>query len=146
MTRDFDTAYDPRLVGMVLGALVLPWILIANDARSQPVPREMWWTIAGVTLFILTLLRVTAWPVRYVIDDEVLVVRSGFITYRIVLGSIVRVEPSRSWLSSPAWSLDRLRIVFRAGRGLETALMISPKDKDAFIASLEAVAGRSLRA
>lgn len=144
MSRSFETAYDKRLVGLVVAAIVVPWILLAVDARQHEVPVEVWWMVAGITLFVVTLMRVTAWPVRYEIDDDILRVRSGFITYRIVLGSIVRVESTRSLLSAPAWSLDRLRLVFRAGRGIETALMVSPADKTGFVSALEQACGHSL--
>lgn len=144
MSRSFGTAYDKWLVGLVIAAVVVPWALLIVDARQTDVPVEVWWMVAGITLFVVTLMRVTAWPVRYEIDDELLRVRSGLITYRIVLGSIVRVEPTRSLISSPAWSLDRLRVVFLAGRGIETALMVSPADKAGFLRALEDACGRSL--
>ena len=144
MFRSFETAYDKRLVGLFVAALVVPWVLLFSDARSHEVPATVWWAVGGVSLFVITLIRVTAWPVEYAIEDDVLRIRSGFVSYRIVLGSIVRVEPTRSILSAPAWSLDRLRIVFRAGKGLETALMISPADKKEFVHALEEACGRPL--
>lgn len=145
MVREFETAYDRRLVGVVIAAFVLPWILLANDAMNGQLPPDVIWAVIGATLFTAVLIRTMAWPVRYVIDGDVLVVRSGFVKYRIVIGSILRIEPTRSVLSSPAWSLDRIRVFFRVGGGLESSIMISPADRDGFLAALEQAAGRSFR-
>ena len=144
--KTHTTAYDAWLVLLVLAALVVPWVLLAWQAQSQAVPTSVWWSMIGINLFVLGLLRATAWPVSYTIDGEMLIVRSGLVKIRIVLGSIVRVEPTRSPLSSPAWSLDRLRIVFRTGQTTEGAVLISPHDKRSFLAELETACGRTLGA
>lgn len=72
-----------------------------------------------------------AWPTEYVLAPEDLQIRSGFIRYRVPYGEIDLVQPSRSPLSAPAWSLDRLEIKY--GR---KAIMISPEDKGAFLSDL----------
>jgi hypothetical protein len=144
LTRSYPTAYDTWLVALVVAALVVPWILILVDDDVQPVPTSMWLLLGGTTVLVVALLRFFAWPVRYTIDDDVLIVRSGWIRYRIVLGSIVRVERSRSPVSSPAWSLKRLRVIFRTGRNMNSELLISPRDRDRFVAELEEACGRPL--
>jgi len=144
LTRTHPTAYDAWLVALVVAALVVPWILILVDDDVRPVPTSMWLLLGGTTALVVALLRGFAWPVRYTIDDDVLIVRSGLIRYRIVLGSIVRVEWSHSPVSSPAWSLKRLRVVFRTGRNINSELLISPRDREEFLADLEQACGRSL--
>ena len=145
MPRTFPTAHDSWLVLLVFAAIAVPWILLVWQAQSTPIPMSAWLSVAGVNVFVLALLRLSAWPVDYTIDDGLLVVRSGLIKYRVVLGSIVRVEPTRSPLSSPAWSLDRLRVVFRTGETSEGALLLSPADKAGFVRALEEACGRELR-
>jgi len=62
-----------------------------------------------------------------------LLVRSGPFRWRVPIADIVRITPTTNALSSPALSLDRLRIEY--GRG--SAIMISPRDKDQFLRDLE---------
>ena len=78
-------------------------------------------------------------PMRYGISADALVVRHGLVRQRIALGKITEVFPTRNPLSSPALSLDRLHVRF--GAGLLKSTMISPVDKEAFLAELAARAG-----
>jgi hypothetical protein len=73
-------------------------------------------------------------PMRYGMDERTLVVRYGLVRTRIALTDIVEVRPTRNPLSSPALSLDRLRIRF--GEGFTRAIMISPRERDAFMTEL----------
>lgn len=78
-------------------------------------------------------------PMRYGIDSAHVVVRHGVVRQRIALGDILEVESTRSPLSSPALSLDRVRITF--GRGFFKSAMISPAAKVEFLAELAQRAG-----
>lgn len=71
---------------------------------------------------------------HYTLTDSTLQVRSGPFRWRIPLSEINGIEHTRSPLSSPALSLDRLQISY--GRG--SLLMISPRDRDAFMRELAA--------
>jgi membrane protein YdbS with pleckstrin-like domain len=82
---------------------------------------------AGIPLWIFA-------TTQYVLSKESLVVRSGPFRWSIPLAEIKSVTPTRNPLSSPALSLDRLRIEYGQGR----AVMISPSDKTAFLRVLEA--------
>ena len=73
-------------------------------------------------------------PMRYGIAEDVIVVRHGVVRQKVVLRDITEVEPSRSPLSSPALSLDRLNIKF--GEGFFKSVMVSPKDKSGFLDEL----------
>ncbi|MBL8365864.1 MAG: PH domain-containing protein [Comamonas sp.] len=66
---------------------------------------------------------------NYTFTAEELLVRSGPFRWRITLSEVREVSPSRSWISSPALSLDRLRIGYGAGRGI----LVSPREKQRFI-------------
>jgi hypothetical protein len=78
-------------------------------------------------------------PMRYGITDEHIVVRHGLVRQKIPLADITEVSPTRSALSSPALSLDRLDIRF--GEGFFKHAMISPADKEAFLTELAQRAG-----
>ena len=56
------------------------------------------------------------------------------------MNEIKTVTPTSNPLSSPALSLDRLQINY----GRWGSIMISPKDKEAFIQDLEKRCGKSL--
>lgn len=97
-----------------------------------------------VTVLILASLLIAAlvaWiilGIRYVVDREWLRIVAGPFRWRIRLTDIVAVEASRSPLSSPAASLDRLRIRY----GKRRRILVSPADREGFLRAI----GRPLRA
>jgi hypothetical protein len=72
---------------------------------------------------------------HYTLEGAALVIRASFFRWRVPLAAIDSIEPSRSPLSGPACSLDRLQIRYGARR-----ILISPEDKTGF---LHAVAARA---
>jgi hypothetical protein len=84
------------------------------------------WTAIGFVLL----------PCDYTLEEERLVVRSGLVKWRIPYRDIRRVYPTRNPLSSPAWSLDRIAIVYG-----KACVMVSPKDKVGFATELMRRAG-----
>lgn len=94
---------------------------------------------ANVLIALFVLLTACALPLwllastYYRIDASALVVRSGPFRWTVPFSDIRNVQPSRSVLSSPALSLDRIRIDYGAGR----TLLVSPKDREAFLAAIE---------
>ena len=69
---------------------------------------------------------------RYAIGAQDLLILSGPATWRVPLREIRNVSRSRSLLSAPALSLDRLRIDFGAGRWC----LVSPADREGFLRAL----------
>lgn len=63
-----------------------------------------------------------------------LLVRCGPFRWKIPISEITSVTPTGSVLSSPALSLDRIRIEYGTSR---REIMISPRDKEGFLAALE---------
>ena len=68
----------------------------------------------------------------YKLNPGVLLVRCGPFTFNVPLEEITSITSSTSVLSSPALSLDRLRIHYGQGK----SLMISPRDKEKFLRDL----------
>ncbi len=62
------------------------------------------------------------------------IARSSFLTWRVPIAKIRSITPTRSALSSPALSLDRLRIIYDGGQ-----IMVSPAEKGRFISALRSV-------
>jgi hypothetical protein len=78
-----------------------------------------------------------AWTVRsthYTLTDDALLVRSGLLSWCIKLHDITQILPTRAARSSPALSLDRLRIEYDRGR----SLMISPLEQAKFLRDFSA--------
>lgn len=68
----------------------------------------------------------------YVVEHGNLRIRSGPLRWSIALSDITSVEPSRAWWSSPALSLDRLKISYGNGKHI----LVSPLDKTKFLTAI----------
>ncbi len=89
-----------------------------------------------VSIVYFGILILLAYPVHYEITTTTLEIRSGILLHcKIPLSSIELVVPTRSPLSSPAWSLDRLKIDY-IKNSKKRVIMISPKDKKTFLLEL----------
>ena len=66
---------------------------------------------------------------HYEISESQLIIRSGPFEWVVDRDSIQSIEPSRSVLSSPALSLDRLEIRYASGK----TILVSPEDKAGFL-------------
>jgi hypothetical protein len=77
---------------------------------------------------IVWLLRTT----DYTLSDSDLRIRSGPFGWRVSLADITSLTPTRNPLSSPALSLDRLRIQYG-----HRSIMISPEDREGFLRELD---------
>lgn len=75
----------------------------------------------------------------YTLSNMTLLVKSGPFKWQVPIAEIKSVTPTSNPLSSPALSLDRLRIEYGRGK----SIMISPKNKDQFIQDLEALREKS---
>lgn len=105
------------LVGVLAAGSVLPW------------PVAFLMLVLGCVLPVW-LLASTA----YTLNDTELVVRAGPFKWRVPIHEIRSVTPTRSALSSPALSLDRLCIEYCDSR----SIMVSPRNRDGFLLELEA--------
>ncbi len=98
-----------------------------------------WWYGA---LFAVLAIGLPAWVLlatHYTFERRELLVRSGPFRWRIPVAEITNIKPTSNPLSSPALSLDRLRIEYGRGRWI----MVSPHDKEGFLREVEARRGRS---
>ena len=80
------------------------------------------------------------WPIfstRYKVDADTLLVQSMLFKWRIPLLQIQKVTATDHSVSSPALSLDRLKIDYEQ-RGQTKSVLVSPKDKARFCQALQA--------
>jgi hypothetical protein len=116
-------------LGLVL--LVAPAISLVGWVAAAD--SERWAASMGLLVLAAVYLGLL-FPMKYGLTDTHLVVRHGLVRQKIELAKITSVEPTRSPLSSPALSLDRLRITF--GAGFFKKVMISPAAKQEFLVEL----------
>ncbi|MBW7902463.1 MAG: PH domain-containing protein [Rhodocyclaceae bacterium] len=118
-----------------LGVMAASVLASINVIVTDSSPTWLWWTALltagiGVGLPLWLLL-----GTDYALDAKHLHIKSGPFRWQVAIADITRITPSSSPLSSPALSLDRLRIDY--GRG--ASIMISPRDKERFIREIEAL-------
>lgn len=100
---------------------------------------------AAFTIVVLAGVGAVVVPIRYTIGASELVVRAGVMRIRIPLDRIRRVHRSRSLISSPALSLDRLAVEYRGGPHSRPTVYISPERQEEFVRELADAAGLELR-
>lgn len=132
MGKRFASKVDGWLIPvMVLSVTGLVAALIAVMIEDVP------WTIrillAGVTVGVTVLLFAVFKYTYYIVDGGTLRIVSGPFRWKIPVTNIVDITPSRNPLSSPALSLDRLKI--RSGK--KKFVLVSPEDKAGFIRAIE---------
>jgi hypothetical protein len=69
----------------------------------------------------------------YTITPDRLFIRCGPFTFPVTLHGIDSITPTRSPWSSPACSLDRLKVVYGLSR---QSIMVSPADKSGFLSAI----------
>lgn len=69
---------------------------------------------------------------HYTVDHGLLRIAAGPFRWKLQIDQITSVEPTRNPLSSPALSLDRLRIRYGKGR----QILVSPADQSGFLRAL----------
>ena len=104
-------------------------IVTVSDGSAAAWPMAAFIAVIGVGLPIWLLL-----STRYTLEPRQLRVQSGPFKWHIKVADITSITPSSNALSSPALSLDRLRIDYGSGR----SLMISPRNKEQFLRDIEA--------
>lgn len=132
MASVYRSKVDVWLI-VVLGFAMLAALYSAGQTMFSNTPGA----VAIAVLVAAVGVGLPAWlllSTRYTLDASRLLVQSGPFKWTIALADIKNITPSNNPLSSPALSLDRLRIEYGKGR----ALMISPKDKAQFLLDMEA--------
>ncbi len=124
----FRSKVDALCVVPAVVGLGLPVLLVVRGlAEGRP--------LAGAVIPILLLVAIAPlFLISYQLTDDELVVRQGWLRWRMPLARIRALTATRAMWSSPALSLDRIEI--RTERGLW--LMVSPADKVAFVNGIRA--------
>lgn len=134
MVMVFKSKVDGWLIWLTLGPpVVIFGALIVSAARAGHLSDPRFLNVIAVILIISGFVGMLFRSTYYRIEGGVLLIRCGLFRWHVPIRSITTVTPTRSPASSPALSLDRLRIEYE-GR----AVLVSPRDKDGFIRALRA--------
>lgn len=112
---------------MLVAAAGMVWSLVAVMLVETPWPLRIGMVV--VTVLVIALLFSVFTRTHYTVTDKELRVVSGPFRRSISLSDITSIEPSRNPLSSPALSLDRLKVSY----GKRKFVLISPADKAGFL-------------
>ncbi len=129
----FVSKRDGWLVGVIWGSVLLgaaALIPAALAVRDQPL------TLAALAAGALAL-GFGPWVLSstdYTFEPDALAIRGGPFRWRVRYGEIQSVEPSNDPRSSPACSLDRLRIEYG-----QRWILVSPLDRAGFLSRLAAM-------
>ena len=126
--KRFVSKVDAWLPGVFV-VVVLVQVVTLAVASGQAEDTISILSGAGV---LLVTSAVFIWLLRstyYEVSDDTLRIVCGPFRQRILISDITAIEPTRSMLSSPALSLDRLRI----RHGKNRRVLVSPADKRGFI-------------
>lgn len=115
--------------------------VVTNVSLLMSEKSDEWPAGAIVAVAVLGIYVGLVFPMRYGLGNGQLIIRSGLLRQKLALGDIVEVQPTHNPLSSPALSLDRLRIQY--GKGFFKGVMISPADRQQFLEEMARLAGLS---
>ena len=117
------------------------WVLIAGTAGiliAVMVPVLKTGSVVTISATLLAAALGVGLPVwlafstDYRVEEKTLHIRSGPMSWTIQRDSIKSITPSRSLLSSPALSMDRLEIRY----GKRQSILVSPADREKFLQEL----------
>lgn len=137
-TLVFTAKVDAWLLVLIAGSTVV--CLYGAWSALREVGQGGW----GTALVLLVSAAIPVWIVlstSYTLNGTQLRVRCGPFRWTIPLAEIRDVRPTRSPLSGPAPSLDRLRIDY----GKRRSVMVSPRDKEGFLRELAARTAKAHR-
>jgi hypothetical protein len=111
---------------------VMAAVALSLAVVAPAVVADHWW----MTVVLASPLALLIWNLRstfYVVNGDTLTVRCLLLRKTVPLTSVTKLRASRDPRASPALSLDRIEVLF----GYDSVL-VSPKDKVAFIHALRA--------
>lgn len=128
MKRVFGTKVDAWIAAVIVFGTMIPLVMLAVIGFQTHQ-----YGIIPAGLFAPILIGLFAIPIKYELQSDLLLIHSGIIKYRVRYSDIELIEPTRNPLSSPAMSLDRLKIVY----GKRKMIMISPNDRAVFLSEIK---------
>lgn len=129
MTRKYETKISYGLLITISLLFFMPVIFVLfNNGFTEEL-----YVLIGILMSIYALILQTFIRTDYIIENEKLKIKCGFlINIKINISEIKEIRKTSSLISSPATSFDRIGIKY----GKYNEVIISPKDKFTFAKDL----------
>ena len=129
MTNYFPSAKSTSLGLILWGAILIPFGFILPNMLESATRSDLL-ILIFIMLLIVLFVAVTWFGTGYYVTGKEIIIKVGPVTHSVIeLSKITHIERSKSIISSPATSLNRLAI--KSGERL--LVLISPKDEEEFI-------------
>ena len=128
--KRFKSKIDRWLLFLLVAVMVFEVVVMVIAATELKSPREAT-VLVVASLAIVALIGSMLVGTHYTVAGDTLRVACGPFRWKVPIDAIQSVEATRSPLSSPALSLDRLRIHYGKRR-----IMVSPSDKAGFLKAI----------
>ena len=128
----FKSKVDSWILILLIGVLVIQAFALGSAAFSQENPRTIVFMILAMLAIFAFIGSFLAWT-YYSVEGPTLRIVCGPFRFRIPIDEITSIEPTRNPLSSPALSLDRLKITYGPQ---DRKILVSPADKTGFVQAL----------
>ena len=128
--KRFNSKIDRWLLFLLAAVMVFEVVVMSLAATRANEPGEALFLIA-TALAIVALIGSMLIGTHYTVTGDTLRVVCGPFRWKVPIDAIESVEATRNPLSSPALSLDRLRIHYGKKR-----IMVSPSDKAGFLRAI----------
>jgi hypothetical protein len=115
---------------MVLVLVTQSYVFFAVVMADSPASEK--YLIVAVTILVFLLITSVLLRTYYAVDGDTLIIVSGPIRRIVDISTITGVTTTRNPISSPALSLDRIRIHYGNGK----SIMVSPQDKPNFLKAI----------
>jgi hypothetical protein len=129
--KHFKSKVDRWIVLVLIAIIMVDVAVIGKIVVAAGDPLESTITIIACLLAIALIVSLML-ATYYVVDRGTLIIRSGPFRFKVPVNQIKSVRATRSLLSSPAMSLDRLLIRY----GKKRRIMVSPEDKTGFLKAI----------
>ena len=131
--RYFPSKRDGWIIGLIWGSLL---ISVVGGIIPLALPGNSWLEAILVVAVLVAMDGLMLWVLYgtgYRVTRDLLLIRCGPFSFRVPLADIESIVPGNSILSSPACSIDRLKIVYGFS---QQNIMISPADKPGFLSAI----------
>ena len=129
-SKRFNSKIDRWLLFLLAAVMVFEVVVMSLAATRANGPGEALFLIA-TALAIVALIGSMLIGTHYTVTGDTLRVVCGPFRWKVPIDTIESVEATRNPLSSPALSLDRLRIHYGKKRSI-----VSPSDKAGFLRAI----------
>ena len=135
MDPDFPSKRDGWIVAVIWSSIFVQ-LLATRLMFSAPGPLAFRIAFVAILVAPAAFMLWVTYGTGYTVSATEIHARCGPFHYRIPLATLATITPSNDIRSSPAVSLDRLRVAWRDASGRERELLISPADQAGFLAAV----------